>query len=235
MPEEAQARSTHWQYLGTVPYLPSVKLQEELREQLEEGGSEWLLLLQHHPVYTLGRSADSGDVVGSVDWLRERGIEVHKTDRGGQVTYHGPGQLVGYPILDLNQERDLRRYVRRLQQLLVDVLNRVGIQAHARHEQAEIGVWVEERKIASIGVHLSRWRTTHGFALNVATDLSHFSGIVACGLPDVRMTSIEAELGTAPPVEDIAGIVAACFGPVFGRTMMPAAVPALPALSSASR
>ena len=212
--------STIHQYLGRVDYAAGLELQEKARDHVRAGADESLLLLEHPPVYTLGRSASGDDITASREWLQSRGVAVFETDRGGQVTYHGPGQLVGYPILDLSAERDLRRYVHNLQQVLVDTLAAYDIDAHARHEQAEIGVWVGERKIASLGVHISRWITTHGFALNVATDLSYFDGIVACGLPAVQMTSIEKETGSAPSLESVAQVLVGCFGEVMGREMV---------------
>ena len=142
------------------------------------------------------------------------------SDRGGQVTFHGPGQLVGYPILDLSPDRrDIRRYVRDLQEVLVRTLADFRIAA-AGGEGERIGVWVGAKKIASIGVHLSRWRTTHGFALNVAPELALFGGIVACGMPEVEMTSIARESGAAPPLEEVAARVREHFGAVFGRELV---------------
>ena len=184
--------------------------------------SDVLLLLEHPPVYTLGRSADPEEVLLPAAELEQRGISVAECDRGGLATYHGPGQLVGYPILDLNPDRrDVRRYVRDLQAVLVATLARFGIEARGLMEQPEIGVWVGERKIASIGVHLSRWVTTHGFALNVSTDIAMFGGIVACGMPMVEMTSIAALTGEAPALEDVATACAEEFGRVFERVLVP--------------
>ncbi len=211
--------STAWQWLGLISYAAGLTLQEKLREQLRQGGPEALVMLEHSHVYTLGRSASQDDIVMPKEWLASRGVEVYETDRGGQVTYHGPGQLVGYPILDLGAERDIRQYVDRLQEMLVAMLGDFGIEAHARHQQAEIGVWVGARKIASIGVHLSRWITTHGFALNVSTDLSYFQGIVACGLQGVQMTSIAQELGTAPSLPEVADCLVGHFERVLGRKL----------------
>jgi len=217
-------RATHWSWLGRIGYEEASALQLEVREALARGeGPERLLLLEHPHVYTLGRNATRGDVLASADELAARGVEVAVTDRGGQVTYHGPGQLVGYPILDLSPDRrDLRRYVRDLQEVLVGVL--AGLDIEARGGEGErIGVWVggegEERKIASLGIHLARWRTTHGFALNAATDLAQFGGIVACGLPEVRMTSIAAERGSAPPLEELGAAVVREFASRFERRM----------------
>ena len=181
-----------------------------------------LLLLEHPHVYTLGRSASRTDVLLDREALEGRSVDVVESDRGGQVTYHGPGQLVGYPIIDLNPDRrDVRQYVRDLQTVLVRTLRRFGVAAEGRSEQALIGVWAGERKIASIGVHLSRWITTHGFALNVSTDLSYFGGIVACGLPSVRTTSIAELTGDAPTLSDVAGVCSEEFAGVFERRLEP--------------
>jgi lipoyl(octanoyl) transferase len=236
-------RETHWSWLGQVPYEEALRLQLVARDALVRGeGPEQLLLLEHPHVYTLGRNASEDDLLLDAGERAERGIEVAVTDRGGQVTYHGPGQLVGYPILDLNPDRrDLRRYVRDLQEVLVRTLAELGI-ASAGGEGERIGVWVNdgrsERKIASIGIHLSRWRTTHGFALNVATDLGLFRGIVACGLPEVDMTSIARERGlevkSAPPLEEVAARLRPHFAAVFGRRLV-AATPSVLASAAAGR
>lgn len=221
-------RITVARWLGRLPYAEALALQSEAREALRHGrGEEQLLLLEHPPVYTLGRNARPSDVLAAPDWLAARGIEVFESDRGGQVTYHGPGQLVGYPILDLNPDRrDIRRYVRDLQETLVLTLGDFGIEAEPGERAEAIGVWVEGAKIASIGVHVSRWITTHGFALNVSTDLDQFAGIVACGLPQVRMTSIERRLGRRVPLEAVAEVVIERFSRVFARAI--STVPAAP-------
>ena len=218
-----QRRSTHWSFLGTVAYRRAEELQVAVRDALRQGtGPERLLLLEHTHVFTLGRSASRGDVIATDAWLEERGVEIAECDRGGQVTYHGPGQLVGYPILDLNPDRrDIRRYVRDLQEALVRTLADFGVEARGEGEQSLIGVWSGPFKVASIGVHLSRWITTHGFALNVSTDLSLFDGIVPCGLSSVRMASIASLTGESPAVADVASRLAFHFGEVFDRQMVP--------------
>jgi lipoyl(octanoyl) transferase len=218
-------RRLAWSYLGAVPYAATAALQEELRQGLREapGSDDWLLLLEHDPpVFTVGRNASRRDVVASDAWLTEHGVEVEPTNRGGKVTYHGPGQLVGYPIIDLNPDRrDIRRYVRDLQDGLIQSLAELGIEAWVKPGQENVGVWVGDAKIASIGVHLSRWITLHGFALNVATRLSHFSGIVACGLPQVKMTSVQELLGGATPsLEQLAGRVAEHLAQRFDRHLV---------------
>jgi lipoyl(octanoyl) transferase len=212
-------RTLEWSYLGRLDYRRAMALQEERRELLRSGtAGEALLLLEHPPVFTLGRNADRSDILVDQTWLRARQAEVIECDRGGQVTFHGPGQLVGYPILDLNPDRrDLRRYVRDLQEVLVRVLASIGVSAESGSRTGEIGVWARGGKIASLGIHVSRWITTHGFALNVSTDLSYFSAIVPCGLQGVRMTSI-ADLGVPPqPLPELAELCARHLGEVFDR------------------
>jgi lipoyl(octanoyl) transferase len=233
-PLEAPAarRRARWAFLGRVPYAEAVALQQALREEVKRGAAdEHLLLLEHPHVYTLGRNASPADLLVGEEWLRARGILVAECDRGGQVTYHGPGQLVGYPILNLSPDRrDVRRYVRDLQEVLIRTLADLGIAAERRDGQAFIGVWAGEEKIASLGVHLSRWVTTHGFALNVTTDLSYFAGIVPCGLAGIGITSIEGLTGQRFEVSEIAARVARHFGEVFGRAMV-AAPPARQSVS----
>src|SRR5215218_6416149 len=166
-------------------------------------------------------SASAQDILASEEWLRARGVEVAECDRGGQVTYHGPGQLVGYPIVNLSPDRrDVRRYVRDLQEILIRTLADYGVSARPGEEQAFIGVWAGGEKIASIGVHLSRWITTHGFALNVSTDLSYFSGIIPCGLNQVEMSSIEqltGPTGKPPALPDVAATCARHLAEILGR------------------
>lgn len=225
----APRRQTRWAFLGRRPYGPTFELQQELRRRIHrEGGSEHLLLLEHDPVYTVGRNASGADVLADPAWLAARGIEVAETNRGGQVTYHGPGQLVGYPIVDLRPDRrDIGRYVRDLQEVLIRTLADFGIEGRRKDGKDFIGVWVGERKIASIGVHLAHWIAIHGFALNVATRLGDFEGIVACGLKDVTMTSVEKELGhppgAGPAPAAVAAVLAPHFAAVFERELVPAA------------
>jgi lipoyl(octanoyl) transferase len=225
------ARELRWSFLGRVPYRQAVALQDELRQALRGDGpaaapAEHLLLLEHPHVYTLGRNASAADVLASAEWLRQRGIEVVESDRGGQVTYHGPGQLVGYPILDLSPDRrDVRRYVRDLEEVLIRTLAGFGIAAEVRPGASFIGVWAGGEKIAAIGIHLSRWITTHGFALNVAPDLSLYAGIVPCGLRQEGVTSMARLLGAAPPLAAVAADLAGHFGEVFARPLVEAAPP----------
>jgi len=227
-------------YLGRVGYEAGVELQHRLRQQLLDGepdASGTLLLLEHPPTYTVGRNCDRSDVVADPDWLRQRGIAVAECDRGGRATYHGPGQLVGYPVIDLRSaRRNVRAYVRDLQEVLVRTLAAFGVDAVGGEERERIGVWVGRRKIASIGIHLRRWVTTHGFALNVCTDLNDFAGILSCGFDAGVMTSIEELTGRRPGLEDVAGCCAENFARVFERRLVsvePAGIGFGPALRTA--
>ena len=210
-------------FLGRVAYDVATRLQEDLRTRLASGkGPEYLLLLEHPAVYTLGRNAKRSDLLADEAWLKQRSITVIESDRGGQITYHGPGQLVGYPILDLNPDRrDIRRYVVDLQEVLVRTLADLDIQAEPGVPNRSAGVWVGELKIGSIGVHLRRWITTHGFALNVSTDLTSFEGIVACGLPDVSMVSVARLSERTPTVKAVAQLCQGHFCDVFERRPEP--------------
>jgi lipoyl(octanoyl) transferase len=221
-------------FLGRVPYGAAEALQLRLRDALLRGGGvDHLLLLEHPSVFTLGRNARAEDVVADPAWLDRRGVEVHATDRGGQVTYHGPGQLVGYPVLDLKPDRrDVRRYVRDVEEVLIRTLAEYGIAGEPALSPRPVGVWVGPRKIASIGIHLRHWVTTHGFALNVTTDLSFFGGIVACGMPSAPMTSIEELRGAAPTLTEVADGVTRHFCEVFERELAPIADEVLEQLAS---
>ncbi len=182
-------------HLGSVPYRDALALQLRIRERRLAGElPDTLLLLEHPPVYTRGRRAADGELTLGEEYYRARGIDIADTDRGGRVTYHGPGQLVGYPIMHV---ADIGAHLRTMESAIVSVLADDGIAARSRCAEGPdyTGVWVEDRKIASIGVHVSRGISTHGFALNMDLDLDPFSWIVACGLPDVTMTSIARELG----------------------------------------
>jgi lipoyl(octanoyl) transferase len=181
-------------HLGHVPYSDGVAIQETLRARRQAGElPDTLLLLEHPPVYTRGRRSGAGDLPFGEDFHRAQGIDVVNTDRGGQLTYHGPGQLVGYPIMRIE---DVHRFLRTMEDAIVAALAEEGVQGRSRHEEgiAYTGVWVQDRKIASIGVHVSRGVSTHGFAVNVENDLEPFTWVIACGLPDVSMTSLALEL-----------------------------------------
>lgn len=186
-------------HLGLVEYREALALQERIRAARQAGRvPDVLLLLEHPPVYTRGRRTGPGELPMGEEWYRRQGIDVVESDRGGKVTYHGPGQLVGYPIVGV---ADVVEYVRTLERALVAALDEEGVEARARADEGPdyTGVWVGSpgalRKIASIGVHVARGVTTHGFALNVENDLQPFGWVVPCGLSDVRMTSLITETG----------------------------------------
>ncbi len=188
-------------HLGVVPYLDGLAIQEHIRTRRQAGElPDTLLLLEHPPVYTRGRRSGADDLPFGEDFYRARGIELVDTNRGGRVTYHGPGQLVGYPIMHTS---DIGSYLRTMEVAIISALAAQGIKARSRCAEGSdyTGVWVEDRKIASIGVHVSRGITTHGFAVNVDIDLDPFSWVVACGLPDVVMTSVAQELAPGEAVE----------------------------------
>jgi lipoyl(octanoyl) transferase len=179
--------------LGTLDYREALALQERVRAARQQDlVPDVLLSLEHWPVYTRGRRSAPGELPMGEEWYLMQGIETVDTDRGGKVTYHGPGQLVGYPIVRID---DVVAYVRTLEQVLVAALAQEGVSARARPDDGPdfTGVWVEDRKIASIGVHVQRGVTTHGFAVNVENDLQPFSWVVPCGLDGVRMTSLIKE------------------------------------------
>jgi lipoyl(octanoyl) transferase len=197
--------------LGTIPYREALAIQQEIAGRRQTGElPDTLLLLQHPPVYTRGRRSSPGELTLGEDFYRARGIEVVPTDRGGRITYHGPGQLVGYPIMGVT---DVVAHLRTIEDAIVAALAEEGVAAHSRpHDGPDYtGVWVGDRKIASLGVHVSRGTSTHGFAVNVDNDLKPFSWVVACGLPDVEMTSIVAELGRGASIERFRERVAASF------------------------
>jgi len=184
-------------HLGEVPYLEALHLQHRVRAARQaDAVPDVLLLLEHPPTYTRGRRSAPGELGFGEAWYRERGLEIVDVDRGGKVTYHGPGQLVGYPILRAD---GALAHVRTMERAIVAALALEGLEARARVDDGLdfTGVWVQDRKIASVGVHLSKGVTTHGFALNVDNDLEPFSWIVPCGLPDVEMTSVARETGRA--------------------------------------
>lgn len=182
--------------LGRVPYLEALDLQRRLADRRQQGDidRDLLLLLEHEPTITLGRGTRPESLPLAVAELRRRGLTVAEVDRGGDVTWHGPGQLVGYPILDLRRHRqDLHWYLRQVEASVIDALDR--LQLPAGRNPGYTGVWTRGRKIASIGIHVRQWVTTHGFALNVNNALDDFGLIVPCGIAEVAMTTVERELG----------------------------------------
>jgi lipoyl(octanoyl) transferase len=208
--------------LGLVPYGQALELQRQIARARIAGtiGEDVLLLVEHPPVVTLGRSSKERHLLASPQLLAARGVELFEVERGGDVTFHGPGQLVGYPIIDLKRHKqDLHWYLRQVEQALIEALGEVGVVGE--RNVGYTGVWTEgqKRKIASIGVHARDWVTWHGFALNVSTDLSYFDLMVPCGIQSVTMTSTDCELGDARvSMDEVASSVARAFGKVFDLT-----------------
>jgi lipoyl(octanoyl) transferase len=208
--------------LGLVPYDEALAMQRQLVEERRTGHvPDLLLLLQHPAVITLGVKGDGGraNIVATDDRLAELGIAVHETGRGGDVTYHGPGQIVGYPILDLKPDRcDVHRYVRDLEDVMIRVCAGYGVAAG--RIAGLTGTWVGVEKIGAIGVRLSRWITSHGFAFNVSTDLDHFNLIVPCGISDRGVTSLERATGCHLQLRDVEDAVIRDFQEVFERQLV---------------
>jgi len=207
--------------LGSVGYADGVAMQQALVEERRAGRvSDLLLLLEHPHVLTLGVRSDRGrsHILASPDQLTSLGVEVHETGRGGDITYHGPGQIVGYPIVDLRPDRcDVHRYVRDLEDVLMRVTADYGVTAS--RVEGLTGVWVGANKLAAIGVRVARWITSHGFALNVSTDLNYFNLIVPCGIPDRGVTSLEQLLGRKVDRADVEDRIAEHFAAVFDRRL----------------
>lgn len=220
-PEAADRPPLRVERLGRVPYGEALALQERLVVARREGSiPDTLLLLEHPHVITLGTSSSVDNVLVPPAERARLGIELFETGRGGDVTYHGPGQLVGYPILDLTPDRkDLHRYLRDLEEVLIGAVGEYGVSA--TRVEGLTGVWTPGGKVAAIGVRVSsRWITSHGFALNVGTDLSYFGTIVPCGIADREVTSLSREAGREVPTSEAADRVVEHFVRVFGRTVL---------------
>jgi len=214
----AGTRTCAVQHLGLVDFREGWRRQLEFVEAVKRGeASDQLIFVEHPATITLGRNANRSNILASQDALAERGVALEETDRGGDVTFHGPGQIVGYPILDLKfWRRDVGAYLRALEDVLIRALDEFGIKA-GRLDRCT-GVWVDGAKIAAIGVHLSRWVTSHGFALNVSTNLDDFGLIIPCGITK-PVTSMQRVLGTAPPSGQVTAALARHFGLVFERVL----------------
>lgn len=206
--------------LGRVPYGEALELQRSIARDRISGAisQDVLLLLEHPPVVTLGRSSKEKHLIASPDFLRSKSVELFEVERGGDVTFHGPGQLVGYPIVDLRRHRqDLHWYLRKIEEALINTL--ADYEIPGERNTSYTGVWTRGKKIASIGVHVRDWVTWHGFALNVTTDLSFFDLIVPCGINGVVMTSIARELGLEDvSAQDVRERVTAKFADAFDLT-----------------
>ena len=218
----------HAAWLGRVDYAAAWSWQRELfLARLEGERGDSLMLLEHPPTYTLGRRAAQGDLVYGEAERAARGIALYEVDRGGRATYHGPGQLVGYPILELGERYDVVAYLRKLEGVLIETAAELGVEAERDPEHT--GVWVGKNKIGAIGVKITRGITMHGFAFNVSTDLSMFGGIVPCGIQDRWVTSVEAETGTRYSVKEVGEVAAKYLAATFDlplvwthqRTMRP--------------
>lgn len=215
-------RVCEYRYLGHVPYADALALQQEIvAARKSDTAPDTLLLLEHPHVITLGRAANRANVLADEETRARRGVELFETGRGGDVTYHGPGQLVGYPIINLAPDRcDVRKYVRDLEEVLIRTVADFGVEAE--RIAGLTGIWVGDEKLAAIGVRISRWVTMHGFAFNVTTDLDYFSLIVPCGITDHGVTSLAKLTGRRIAVEEVAARAARHFGEVFGREMLAA-------------
>lgn len=238
-----QKQPVYFEDLGVMEYKAAWDYQESLLQQnvkvkslayqntdaadLQEETRHHLLFVEHPHVYTLGKSGSIEHVLINDDARKELGVQFFHTNRGGDITYHGPGQIVGYPILDLEKfETDIGKYLRNIEEVMILTLQQYGITAG--RSKGETGVWIDadvkgkERKICAIGVRSSRWITMHGFALNVNTDLSKFNFIIPCGIQDKQVTSIERELGTKIDVEECKNLVKENFSRVFNVELIPA-------------
>ena len=205
--------------LGMVDYARALQLQDEIvQERLAGGSSDVVLVLQHPPVLTIGASGGEDNIIVSRDILAKNDITVCHTDRGGDITYHGPGQLVVYPILDLKtRDRDLHQYVRNLEEVVIRTLGDFSIQAGRM--PAYTGIWVGQEKIGAIGIKISRWITKHGFALNINNDMRHFSLIHPCGISDKNVTSMSQLLGHQVVIENVISHIVGHFAEVFNLTI----------------
>ena len=216
MTRDAGKRELWTERLGVMNYARALDFQRAVAKARIAGEipEDILLLVEHPPVVTLGRSAKEQHLLASPELLSARGVELFEVERGGDVTFHGPGQLVGYPIVDLTRhKKDLHWYLRQVEEALIVALATFGIEAE--RSPGLTGVWTQGRKIASIGVHARDWVTWHGFALNVSTDLSYFDLMVPCGIQAVTMTSIEREVGRPVAMAEVESAAAAAFGSVF--------------------
>ncbi|MGB0416645.1 MAG: lipoyl(octanoyl) transferase LipB [Coraliomargarita sp.] len=203
---------------GRTEYGRAFEQQQSLVEQRREGTTtDTLVFTEHEPVYTMGmRKGAEQHLLWQEAQLKQQGIAVHKSNRGGDITYHGPGQIVGYPILSLQHRKDLHAYLRDLEEVVIQTLARFGLQSTRR--DGKTGIWLESRKICAIGVAVRTWVTYHGFALNVAPDLHHFSGIVPCGITDGTVTSMTLELGEPVDLEEVKSRLAFEFQKIFRNT-----------------
>ncbi|VAX20031.1 Octanoate-[acyl-carrier-protein]-protein-N-octanoyltransferase [hydrothermal vent metagenome] len=207
MENRSTSRSLSYHDLGQIDYQEAWDLQRSLFEKRLKGEiHDTLLLLEHPHTYTFGKSADKKNLLGDDDYLREKGIKIYDIDRGGDVTYHGPGQIVGYAIFDLNNwKKDTNLFLRAIEEVIIKTCGNYGLQTSRMEKHT--GVWIEDRKICAIGIKVSRWITMHGFALNVNTDLDLFNGIIPCGINDKGVTSLQKELCQEFDIQNVKEII----------------------------
>ncbi len=214
------SRHIYWSYLTLVEYEETLQLQETIREQRWQGkGGELLLLLQHPPVYTIGVRPALDNLLSPLKELKEKGIKVIRTNRGGDITFHGPGQLVAYPILSLSRFRlDIPSYVRSLEEVVIHLLEDYGLKGERVPDYP--GVWVDGKKIAAVGINIKKGIAIHGFALNVNTDLDYFTNIHPCGIQGCTVTSLHVLLGYQPPLLEVMERLVDHFGEIFNGVMV---------------
>ena len=210
------SRILNYSDLGFIDYKEAWELQKEIFSKRVSGEvNDFLLLLEHPNTYTLGKTAHKENLKGSEKYLRDNQISVYNIDRGGDITYHGPGQIVGYPIIDLNSwNKDTHKYLRSLEEVIIKTCK--DFQLVCGRNTKHTGVWIDDRKIAAIGIKVSRWITMHGFAFNVNTDLSLFDGIIPCGIQDKDVTSLYKELNRKIEIQDVKEKLLSNFKDVFG-------------------
>lgn len=215
-----QSTSRKFDYcdLGSIDYKICWDLQKDVfQKRVDDKTNDTFFMLEHPHTYTLGKLANKTNLVGSDEYLKEKGVSVYDIDRGGDITYHGPGQIVGYPIIKLSDwKKDTHHYLRQLEEMLILTCEEYGLKVGRKKEFT--GVWLEDRKIAAIGIKISKWVTMHGFAFNVSTDLSLFNGIIPCGITDKSVTSLEKELGKTIPIEEVKQKLLNNFSKVFDYT-----------------
>jgi len=205
--------------LGLIDYKEAWDMQKKILDLRVSGAlPDMLLQLEHPHTYTLGKVTDKNNLIGSQEYLADMGISVYEIDRGGDITYHGPGQIVGYPIISLEKwKKDTHKYLRGLEEVIIKTLMHYGIEGTRNPKHT--GVWIEDRKIAAIGIKVSRWVTMHGFAFNINSDLSFFSGIIPCGINDKGVTSLEKETGKKHDLQEVKEFLLINFSEFFGYSM----------------
>jgi lipoyl(octanoyl) transferase len=201
---------------GLIDYKEAWDIQKKVFElRYQKKLPDTIFLLEHPHTYTFGKTADKKNLTGSEEYLNENKISVYDIDRGGDITYHGPGQIVGYPIINLEEwQKDTHKYLRALEEIIIQTCKEYGISAG--RNSSYTGVWIENRKIAAIGIKVSRWITMHGFAFNINTDLSLFNGIIPCGIQDKEVTSLKRELGKLTDIDEVKEVLLKCFLKEFG-------------------